>query len=136
MQLSCISILDMRNTRIYTELLEIFRNQRKPLTAREILTVLRKKGMAPNKTTIYRQLENLEAQKIVQKLKISDESVSYEKINSHHHHFICINCKNIEDFHMPEEEKILKRVLLLKKDFVFLNHQFEIFGTCASCAIK
>jgi Fe2+ or Zn2+ uptake regulation protein len=126
----------MRNTPIHTALLGIFQGQQKPFSVKDILIALRKKGLIPNKTTVYRQLERLEEQKIIRRIQISEGESSYEKADSHHHHFICINCKKIEDFHMPEEEKILKKALVSKKDFVFLTHQFEIFGKCASCTIK
>ncbi len=133
-QLSCVIIgrRNMKNTKLFKGLTSLFNRYSRPLTVNEIRSSLHVLGLDPNKTTVYRQLEKMEAGNLIQKVMISDKQQSYEKKGGHHHHLVCVSCDKIDDIILSEKNLI--KSLILPKKFVPLSHSLEIFGRCASCA--
>ncbi len=122
----------MRNTEVRQAIIEILESAQKPLVAKYLLALLERKGLSPNKTTVYRQLEKMEADGVIHKVFISDREASYEKMKDHHHHLVCGGCGKIEDVDLYDEKFIKK--LLSQKGFATIDHRLEIFGFCLSCS--
>jgi Fe2+ or Zn2+ uptake regulation protein len=91
-------------------------------------------NLSPNKTTIYRNLEKLESEGLIQKVLLSDQKQYWEKIqsdqfNQHFHfHLICNLCKKIE---CRELSKVLD---LGFNDFQIQKTDFNLFGLCQNCS--
>ncbi len=124
----------MRNTEVRQAIVSILENAQKPLVAKYLLALLERKGLSPNKTTVYRQLEKMEADGLVHKVFISDKEASYETRKEHHHHLVCGSCGKIEDVDLYDEKFIKK--LLTQKGFATIDHRLEIFGFCRSCVVS
>lgn len=124
-----------RDTPIRITLLKILSKIKKPLTTQEFLAALKEKGLKANKTTIYRQLESLQAKHLVNEVHFNDRNIRYElnKKNNHHHHLVCIKCKKVTDVALPEDLHYQEKIVLEKNNFKVLQHFLEFFGLCKKC---
>jgi len=128
---------NLRMTKTRMALIEILLCSEDPLSVSDILLTLFHVKRSVNKTTVYRELEQLESKGIVSTVQLGDRKQYYELASrDHHHHLICLECKQIEDIDMNEErlfseEKKMSR----EKGFVILRHSLEFFGLCRSCQI-
>ena len=60
-----------------------------------------------------------------------------ESIIGHHHHFVCLDCGEIEDFEVPEyfEKEILRlEAELAEKGLSVEGHTLDIQGRCPKCS--
>ncbi len=122
----------MRKTPVYKGLMTVFGSARRPYAVGELLEALYKSGLQPNKTTVYRQLEKMEAEGLVHRVNISDTNATYEAANeSHHHHLVCEKCGDVRDIIMKDEKNLLKEIAA--HGFAPKVHKLEIFGLCAVC---
>ena len=115
-----------------TSILEVFSENKKPITAQEIHTQLKKKNI--DLVTIYRTVASFEKAGLVKRVDLRQEAVFYELNLDHHHHIVCTNCGTMEDFELCEMEKLSKKIVTGSKKFTFINeHNFELFGVCNAC---
>jgi Fur family ferric uptake transcriptional regulator len=127
-----------KRTKNREAILDIIYTAEKPLSALDILEELSRKGLKPNKTTVYRKLDILKNEHLIREVMIDSTTTFYERSEmNHHHHLICINCKMVTDFH-PEKELEAsiqeEEEQLFKKDgFKTIQHSFEFFGYCKKC---
>lgn len=124
-----------RTTPIRTTLLKILSKIKKPLTTQELLWALKENGLKANKTTIYRQLESLKKNHLVNEVHFNDRNIRYElnKKNNHHHHLVCVKCKKIKDITLPEDLHYQEKIVWEKNNFKVLQHFLEFFGLCKKC---
>lgn len=116
------------------QIVEIFINSSTPISAGDLIESFRILKIPVNKTTIYRELEFLINQSILQEIEFGEGKKRYElKTAHHHHHIICSNCRKVEDVDLDvdlhdEEKKIEKQT-----GFIIQNHSLEFFGLCKNC---
>ena len=107
-------------------------------TAQDIHSLMRAEDSdAPGLTTVYRSLELLVTEELVQAVELGDGEKRYELIKpgEHHHHLICSTCK--ESIHLDEcLVDDLDSMIKSKYGFEVNSHILEIFGTCKRCADK
>ena len=94
-------------------------------------------------TTVYRTLELLTQLGYVQKFEFGDGKARYEMISHnegerHHHHLVCVKCKNIIDYtdYVNEELDFLQKTenaLSQKFHFKIHNHMIRFYGLCEKC---
>jgi Fur family transcriptional regulator, peroxide stress response regulator len=112
-------------------ILEKIKNSKKPINFEQIRTHLTALGQSPNKTTIYRNLEKLEEQKLINKVTLSDQKMYWESSHNHsdhqHLHLVCNICQSVEcrDF----ENKIDLNI----SGFVVNDYEITVSGTCQKC---
>lgn len=117
----------MRHTRVRESIIRLFDRSTYPLSAEDL-----QKHISANKTTIYRQLESLVQNKVINEVRFSDRKVRYEPANRvHHHHLVCDSCGSVKD--IPLNETVLLSQLKDVKDFNITRHSLEFFGTCSHC---
>lgn len=123
-------------TDIALKIIKIITEASHPLLASEILGKIRDCDRA----TVYRNLTKLKEKQLVRIIEVGDGAVRYESANDHHHHLICLKCKEIERVDLPtiDEKRIEKlQVEFQKKSkFSFLEHSLEFFGLCFNCKNK
>lgn len=73
-------------------------------------------------STIFRNVEQLLADKEIKRVVIDNKSVAYESSHESHDHFICNNCGKIEDIHVP-------RSLIRGRKI----DDITVRGSCADC---
>lgn len=127
-----------RLTEARTEIVRILLKATAPLAADEILTHLTARHLPVNKTTVYREIEFLMKQGVIEEVHFDDRKKRYELSGQeHHHHLICIQCKTVEDValsaELAEAERRQEESLTLEKKFRVLSHCMEFFGLCAKC---
>lgn len=106
-----------------------------PLTAQEIKTKFSALGFRKtNKTTIYRELEFLQARGLISEIDLGEGKKRYELVNRpHHHHAVCRNCGKIADVVIKDEQATVLKTIAGVKNFSIQNHWLEFFGLCAEC---
>lgn len=133
--LSKIQCAGLRLTRTRQALTAVFLQSRTPLSVPELLVKLKKSGVVVNKTTVYRELERLEALNLVRSVKLAPRRASYElATREHHHHLVCVSCETVEDIDIAESELTREeKKVKAEKQFTVLRHSLEFFGLCQKC---
>jgi Fur family ferric uptake transcriptional regulator len=88
----------------------------------------------PGLTTVYRSLESLVSQGLVQEVVLGDGERRYEMVHpgEHHHHLVCEKCR--KSVHLDEclVEQIEENIRT-KHGFRIKSHLLELFGVCQDC---
>ena len=125
----------LRLTKTRRAVLEMLVTTHTPLSVPRILADLGTCGILVNKTTVYRELEQLEKIGIVKSLSLQDRKQYFElATRDHHHHFICVECEKVEDILFDESDLSGQETRLAEqKGFSVLRHSLEFFGLCNIC---
>lgn len=126
-----------RNTRQKQLLLGILRDADRPLSINEIYT--KSAALLPRiaKSTIYRNIDSLLAQKLIDKYHLNDNEVFYKiKTDSHEHkhYLVCENCK--KTFDLPSCPIHELEDAMEEEGFIVKDHLIQLNGLCKSCAVK
>src|SRR5674476_680074 len=74
-----------------------------PETAQKIHKRLKKIDLV----TLYRTLASFEKNQLVKKIDMHKDAVYYElNLDHHHHHIICTDCGNLEDFELCDMDRL------------------------------
>jgi Fur family transcriptional regulator, ferric uptake regulator len=122
-----------KNTKVRQALIEILLLNNTPLSNTDLLQELSKRNLSPNKTTVYREIEFLKDQKILEEVDFGDGKKRFEISENHHHHIICISCQKIQDIPMEKDLNEKERQIMRKFDFKPIGHSLEFFGLCKDC---
>ncbi|MBN8548759.1 MAG: transcriptional repressor [Deltaproteobacteria bacterium] len=125
-----------RITALRSSLIGLFIGSSRPLTAAEILAELKKKKLAPNKSSVYRELDFLlELGRIIE-IDVLEGMKRYEwqpEHAQHHHHIVCTQCGVVECIELCFNEEELSAKVAKKSGFAVTSHVLEFFGVCADC---
>ncbi len=105
------------------------------LTALEIQDTLRTSDRKVGIASVYRILDLLVSEGLVQKIDIGAGISRYEPIRSdgeHHHHLVCDSCGKVEPFEDTKLEQALNRVEQTSGYDVSL-HDVVLHGSCGNC---
>ncbi len=106
---------------------------RHPLSIPQIAAALTADDLVPNKTTLYREMSTLIADNVVRKIDLGDQMLHYELANlPHHHHAVCLRCRNVTDVALEHELDAAEQVLR-SSGFQLTYHSLEFFGLCLDC---
>ncbi len=107
------------------------------LAPEEVWRKMRKRFKSIGLPTIYRNLEDLANGGVLIKIIHPDRKLYYYLCANadHHHHFICINCKKVEDLSYCGAEEIEKEVKKNLKGRV-ISHLMQVFGLCKDCSVS
>ena len=123
-----------RLTNIRLKLIELICFEHRPLTVSEMLAALSIDKPSINKTTVYREIEVLLSEDLLDAVDFGDDQHRYElKHDMHHHHLICTKCDQIDDVVMNGDLGLFEKGISLKKGFQVSSHKLEFFGVCSSC---
>jgi Fe2+ or Zn2+ uptake regulation protein len=128
---------NQRNTKQKQILLSILREADRPLSINEIYTQLVNYLPKIAKSTIYRNIDSLISQNLIDKHHLNDNEVFYKiKSNSkeHKHYVICDDCKKV--FDLPECPIHELEKEMEHEGFIIKEHQIQISGLCKTCAKK
>ena len=105
-------------------------------SAQELHQILRREGDGIGLTTVYRALQSLVDDKIVDLLRREDGEAIYRLCgDNHHHHLVCKSCGDTVEIEGGAIEKWAKT---MAEEFGFreVGHTAEIFGICSKCWFK
>jgi len=102
-------------------------------SAQEIYKLMQRNGQRIGLTTVYRSLQSLLKENIVDVLRRDDGEAIYRLCgDSHHHHLVCKNCGSTVEIEGGAIEKWAKSVAA-EHGFRDIGHTAEVFGTCSNC---
>lgn len=124
-----------RNTKQKQLILSILKQADRPISANEIYSKIVVDLPKIAKSTIYRNLDSLLNQKLIDKYHFKDNEVFYlikSDKNEHRHFIICDDCKKVFDLPSCPLHEIESAIE--KEGFIIKEHQIQISGTCKDCA--
>ena len=102
-------------------------------SAQEVYQKLERDGNRIGLTTVYRALQNLLNENIVDVLRRDDGEAIFRLCgDNHHHHLVCKSCGKTVEIEGGAIEKWAKATAL-EHGFRDIAHTAEIFGLCSSC---
>ena len=104
------------------------------LSAAEVYAKLQATGAKIGLATVYRNLNTLAGDGVLETIKPPDGTALYRECESleHHHHLRCRNCGRTEDFVLDGLEDQLEKVAQ-RLGFSKVNHLLELDGLCSQC---
>jgi Fur family ferric uptake transcriptional regulator len=104
-------------------------------TADELLSELTAAHAGVGRATVFRTLDLLARQGVLDRLHQPDGCHSYivaTAAGAHHHHLICSGCGAVVQFEDCTVEPLLA-TLSRRTNFAISGHWLEVFGVCADC---
>ena len=103
-------------------------------SAQDLHALLRERGDPVGLATVYRALQALVDDGQLDVLRSTDGEAAYRRCSSsHHHHLVCRSCGRTVEVADPPVERWAARIAA-EHGFVDVQHDVEVFGTCAACA--
>ena len=102
-------------------------------SAQELYQMLRRDGDGIGLTTVYRALQSLLDDKMVDLLRREDGEAIYRLCGeAHHHHLVCKSCGSTVEIEGSALEKWAK-AMAEEHGYREVGHLAEVFGICPSC---
>ena len=119
------------------EILGIFYNSGKHLTAEELYDICRESVPNLGIATIYRALKLFCRIGICKEIFIDNGITRYEISDdkNHHDHLICTKCGMFVEIISPEIEKIQNKISSAH-GFDLVDHRLNLYGICPQCRKK
>lgn len=127
----------VRNTKQKQLILTILRESNKPMSINEIYHRVVEQLPKIAKSTIYRNIDTLLSQNLIDKYHLNDSEVFYRikaDSNEHKHFVICDDCKKIFDLPSCPIHEIENT--MEEEGFIIKEHQIQITGVCKNCYLK
>ena len=102
-------------------------------SAQEVYQLMQREGQSIGLTTVYRALQSLVNEKIVDILRRDDGEAIYRLCgDTHHHHIVCKGCGDTVEIEGGAVEKWAQS-LAAEHGYRDVGHSAEIFGLCPKC---
>lgn len=98
----------------------------------EVYERLQKRNPSIAIDTVYRTLATFDEIGVIKKLHIKGEKALIDKNLDCHHHFVCTQCKGIQDIYWPEFDRSAPPIQAQDIGEVTSRH-LEIRGICSDC---
>jgi len=124
-----------RNTKQKQLILSIMKDADRPMSINEIYAQVVQQLPKIAKSTIYRNIDYLLGQNLIDKYHLNDNEIFYRirSARSEHKHFvICDDCKKV--FDLPRCPISALENAMEEEGFIIKEHQIQISGICKSCA--
>ncbi|NLL74017.1 MAG: transcriptional repressor [Clostridiales bacterium] len=124
-----------RNTKQKQHIVSILKNSDRPLSINEIYNKIINDLPRIAKSTIYRNIDILLDNNLIEKYYFNDSEVFYrykENRNEHAHFIFCDECKNVYDLPFCPLRELEESIEA--DGFIIKEHQLQITGICRDCA--
>ncbi len=129
-------LINIKKTPARSSILDFLNISSSPVDVKQIIDYLHSKKLNTNKVTVYRILDVLYKNGIIERVEFGEGKFRYEvKGKNHHHHLICTNCGKVEDV-KGEYMDNLQEEIYKNKGFKVTYHSLEFFGVCKACLSK
>lgn len=113
-------------------ILEVLHGMDTHPTADDLYERVRKKMPKISLGTIYRNLDILYHQGIIQKLHVAESQMRFDGNPEFHYHIHCTQCGSIADiFNCPDISFVMNE---LETDFTITDYSLIFHGLCPDCA--
>ena len=115
-------------------ILQVMAGQRRYLSPEEIWEAIGKQFKRLGLPTIYRNLDELARGGLISQIVRPDRRLYYFLCGNerHHHHFICVNCRRVEDLDICIAEKLGSQVKR-RLGGIVKSHILQVDGLCSEC---
>lgn len=127
-----MSSVTIKKTPARSAITEFLSSSSLPVDVEQVIKFLRSKNLNTNKVTVYRIIEFMLKNGIVNRLEFGEGKYRYEMQKDHHHHLVCTNCGAIKDVPGDFLGKFEKEIRN-KEGFLVKSHSLEFFGICKNC---
>lgn len=124
-----------QRTRSQERILKLLKGLNRAIAAQEIYIELRSHDQGMGLATVYRALEALKLEGVVQARTLANGESLYSLVQSDKHHLTCLQCGasiSIDDCPVHELEAQLRA----SKHFEIYYHTLEFFGLCSPCQLQ
>jgi len=124
-----------RNGGARRAVVELLGRQACCLSAQEIFDALRAEERPVGLASVYRVLELLSDEGLVQRIELGAGTARFEPVlpsGDHHHHLVCADCGKVEAFEDPELERALRRAEG-RSGYAVAGHDVVLRGACGDC---
>jgi len=122
-------------TRSQERILNLLKNTKQGISAQDIYVELRKSNQTMGLATVYRSLESLKLEGLVQMRTLSNGEALYSLVQQDKHHLTCLQCGiSILIDQCPVHE--LENQLQSAHKFKVFYHTLEFFGLCHQCQMN
>ena len=121
-----------KRTRNQEKILQLLKTTQKSFSAQEIYIELRKRSQSIGLATVYRSLEALKLDGMVQVRTLASGESLYASSQQDKHHLTCLQC----GVSIPLEQCPVHQLeieLQQSHEFKIFYHTLEFFGLCTSC---
>ncbi|MFA7076367.1 MAG: Fur family transcriptional regulator [Candidatus Izemoplasmatales bacterium] len=127
----------LKNTKPRVNIIDLLEQSDNLMTAQDIYESLRNNGVSLNLSTVYRSLDKLTENNILNKVMLEDgKQALYEYNHDIHHHFlVCKSCNKVKPIYSCPLDKYEKE-LEKKTNFIITGHRVEFYGYCKECQRK
>lgn len=122
----------MKHTRSQEQILAVLKGLEQSISAQDLYVELRHHGKGMGLATVYRALEVLKLEGLVQVRTLTNGESLYSLVKEDRHHLTCLQCGAsipIEECPVHELENQLNRAY----QFKIYYHTLEFFGLCQRC---
>ncbi|PSB48003.1 Fur family transcriptional regulator [Chamaesiphon polymorphus] len=120
-------------TRSQERILQLLKQCDRAISAQDIYVELRTRDRAVGLATIYRALESLKLEGVIQCRTLPTGESLYSCVQADRHHLTCLQCgQSIAIDECPVEQ--LEHRLESLHQFKIYYHTLEFFGVCLTCA--
>jgi Fur family ferric uptake transcriptional regulator len=122
-------------TRSQERILNLLKISKQGISAQEIYVELRKRNQNMGLATVYRSLEGLKLEGMVQVRTLANGEALYSLVQQDKHHLTCLQCGvSILIHQCPVHE--LEDQLQNTHKFKVFYHTLEFFGLCDRCQLN
>lgn len=127
-----MQLMKARRTRSQEQILSALQKLKRPISAQNLYLELRQQQLSIGLATVYRSLESLKLEGVVQVRTLSTGESLYSLTQEDRHHLTCLQCgESIPIDECPVHD--LENQLLQEHQFRIYYHTLEFFGLCPGC---
>jgi len=104
-------------------------------TADEVYCAVRRRCRHVSLATVYRNLEVLAEQGLIQKIAFGEGPRRYDGDPGDHYHVKCLKCGKVSDVHATLPDGFLEKCTRAS-DYTIVSHRLEFVGLCPACKAK
>ena len=123
-----------QRTRSQERILRLLKSLKQAISAQDIYVTLREGKDSMGLATVYRSLETLKLEGVVQVRTVANGESLYSTVKEDKHHLTCLQCgASIPIHECPVHE--LENQLHQSHQFKIFYHTLEFFGLCQACQV-
>lgn len=123
-----------QRTRSQERILQILQESNSARSAQDLYLVLRQRKQNMGLATVYRSLEALKLEGVVNVRTLASGESLYSYVTRDNHHLTCVNCgRSIPLNECPVHD--LEQRLETSHHFKIYYHTLEFFGLCKQCQL-